>query len=111
MRTIRVRPKHGLIFTALLSAAVIASATTATSAAAAGQPSGNSASCQTQKSSLARLACLGGSAPASAPKPSAPKKTGPPAGARAVCRDGTYSYSQSRWVACRLHGGVGRWLG
>jgi hypothetical protein len=106
MRTIRVRPKHGLIFTALLSAAVIASATAATSAAAAGQPSGNSPSCQTQKSSLARLTCLGGSAPASAPK-----KSGPPAGARAVCRDGTYSYSQSRWVACRLHGGVGRWLG
>ncbi len=64
-------------------------------------------------------------------KPDAPKATGPvkyytnsqgnkvqsptrypstPAGATALCRDGTYSFSQSRRGTCSHHGGVARWL-
>ena len=35
---------------------------------------------------------------------------GPPAGASARCRDGTYSFSQSRRGTCSRHGGVSRWL-
>jgi len=31
-------------------------------------------------------------------------------GATAICRDGTYSYSQSRQGTCSRHGGVARWL-
>lgn len=31
-------------------------------------------------------------------------------GATAICRDGTYSYSQSRRGTCSYHGGVSRWL-
>jgi hypothetical protein len=31
-------------------------------------------------------------------------------GATAVCRDGTYSYSQSRRGTCSSHGGVAQWL-
>jgi cytochrome c1 len=34
----------------------------------------------------------------------------PPAGATAQCRDGTYSFSQSRSGTCSSHGGVARWL-
>lgn len=34
----------------------------------------------------------------------------PPAGASARCRDGTYSFSQSRRGTCSHHGGVARWL-
>lgn len=33
-----------------------------------------------------------------------------PSGATARCRDGTYSYSQSRSGTCSHHGGVGQWL-
>ncbi len=33
-----------------------------------------------------------------------------PSGASARCRDGTYSYSQSRRGTCSHHGGVGEWL-
>lgn len=33
-----------------------------------------------------------------------------PAGATAVCRDGTYSFSQHRSGTCSHHGGVARWL-
>ena len=33
-----------------------------------------------------------------------------PAGASAQCRDGSYSFSQSRRGTCSHHGGVGRWL-
>ena len=34
----------------------------------------------------------------------------PPAGASARCRDGTYSFSQSRRGTCSNHGGVSLWL-
>jgi Protein of unknown function (DUF3761)/Glucodextranase, domain B len=33
-----------------------------------------------------------------------------PAGATAECKDGTYSFSQSRSGTCSYHGGVARWL-
>jgi uncharacterized protein YraI len=35
---------------------------------------------------------------------------GPPAGASAQCRDGTYSFSAHRRGTCSHHGGVARWL-
>jgi len=34
----------------------------------------------------------------------------PPAGATAQCRDGTFSFSQSRRGTCSHHGGVAKWL-
>lgn len=34
----------------------------------------------------------------------------PPKGATAQCRDGTYSFSQSRRGTCSHHGGVTKWL-
>jgi hypothetical protein len=33
-----------------------------------------------------------------------------PEGATAHCRDGTYSFSQSRRGTCSRHGGVAQWL-
>ena len=33
-----------------------------------------------------------------------------PSGASAICRDGTYSFSQSRSGTCSHHGGVAQWL-
>jgi hypothetical protein len=36
--------------------------------------------------------------------------SGPPAGATAQCRDGSYSFSQSRSGTCSSHGGVAQWL-
>jgi uncharacterized protein YraI len=43
---------------------------------------------------------------------SSPKAStnGPPAGATARCRDGTYSFSRSRPGTCSHHGGVASWL-
>jgi hypothetical protein len=35
---------------------------------------------------------------------------GPPPGATAVCKDGTYSFSQTRSGTCSHHGGVATWL-
>ena len=34
----------------------------------------------------------------------------PPAGATAICRDGTYSFSQHHSGTCSYHGGVAQWL-
>jgi hypothetical protein len=42
--------------------------------------------------------------------PETEPKVSAPAGASAVCRDGTYSFSQSRSGTCSHHGGVARWL-
>lgn len=39
-----------------------------------------------------------------------PSPSDNPAGASAKCRDGTYSYSQSRRGTCSRHGGVAQWL-
>lgn len=36
--------------------------------------------------------------------------TAPPAGATAICRDGTYSFSKHRRGTCSCHGGVAKWL-
>lgn len=33
-----------------------------------------------------------------------------PAGATALCRDGTYSFSRNRQGTCSQHGGVAKWL-
>ena len=38
------------------------------------------------------------------------KNKSAPAGATALCRDGTYSFSQNRRGTCSHHGGVARWL-
>lgn len=38
------------------------------------------------------------------------QSSAPPAGATAKCKDGTYSYSQSRRGTCSHHGGVAQWL-
>ncbi|WP_372442060.1 DUF3761 domain-containing protein [Actinomadura violacea] len=44
------------------------------------------------------------------PKKVAPARPSYPAGASAVCRDGTLSYSAHRRGTCSHHGGVARWL-
>ncbi len=44
------------------------------------------------------------------PSPTRTPDNQPPAGATAQCRDGTYSFSQSRRGTCSHHGGVARWL-
>ena len=40
----------------------------------------------------------------------AQSSSGAPSGATAQCRDGSYSYSQSRRGTCSRHGGVSSWL-
>ena len=44
------------------------------------------------------------------PSPTRTPDNQPPAGATARCRDGTFSFSQSRSGTCSYHGGVAEWL-
>src|SRR5262249_35136753 len=44
-----------------------------------------------------------------APQTVTKQETHPP-GASAICRDGTFSFSQNRRGTCSHHGGVARWL-
>ena len=41
--------------------------------------------------------------------PSIPTNASGPAGATALCRDGSYSYSKTHTGACSHHGGVAKW--
>ena len=54
-----------------------------------------------------------GQVPAPRPTKSVPRSsrdTGVPAGATALCQDGTVSYSAHRQGTCSHHGGVAKWL-
>jgi hypothetical protein len=42
--------------------------------------------------------------------PSDARSDGPPAGATALCKDGTYSFSKTHSGTCSHHGGVAQWL-
>src|SRR5215216_5662159 len=44
------------------------------------------------------------------PSPTHTVEGQPPAGSTARCRDGSYSFSQSRRGTCSWHGGVAEWL-
>lgn len=46
-----------------------------------------------------------------APSAHSPQMPSGSAGATAICRDGTYSFSQHRRGTCSHHGGVAQWLG
>lgn len=48
--------------------------------------------------------------PTIAPTPKQTPKSTIPDAATAICRDGTYSFSQSRSGTCSHHGGVSQWL-
>lgn len=43
-------------------------------------------------------------------RPKATPQNSAPQGATALCRDGTYSFSQHRSGTCSHHGGVSKWL-
>lgn len=64
-----------------------------------------------RQSSSANLG-LWGAPPTQAPLPTAVSlpPSNHPAGATAICMDGTYSYSQNRRGTCSHHGGVKTWL-
>lgn len=80
---------------------------------------------KTTKEPITRIIAIG-TYVAPAPQPSCPNGTyvnsagntvcspyqssSAPAGATAECRDGTYSFSQSRRGTCSHHGGVAEWL-
>lgn len=84
-----------MIIRAILVAAAIASAGTGLASPA------NSAPCPAgQYLDWRDHACV--PRPTSAPTP--------PPGARAVCRDGDYSFDEHRVGACNGHGGVREWL-
>jgi hypothetical protein len=65
-------------------------------------PSGGAGSCPTGW----YLNVYGNCIPGPSPSPDLPVPGGP----TAICRDGTYSYSQSRSGTCSHHGGVSSWL-
>jgi len=66
-----------------------------------------------ERQALASKLGFWGAPPTSAPLPTAvsvPPSNNHPAGATAICKDGTYSYSQNRRGTCSHHGGVKTWL-
>jgi hypothetical protein len=77
------------------------------------QPSTNSASTSQNKPNPSKVDCTNNGSYTNGQGQTAPRPehcSGPPKGATAQCRDGAYSFSQSRRGTCSHHGGVTRWL-
>lgn len=68
------------------------------------------AATQTATATAAPTASREAAAAATAPTPAASGAQPHPAGATAICKDETYSYSISRRGSCSWHGGVKTWL-
>ena len=77
------------------------------------QPNANSTTAATTKPNAAKVNCTSNGTYVNAKGQTVKKPetcSGPPKGATAQCRDGSYSFSQSRRGTCSHHGGVAKWL-
>jgi hypothetical protein len=77
------------------------------------QPTTKSASPSQDKASPSKVDCTNNGTYTNSQGQTVPRPencSGPPKGATAQCRDGTYSFSQSRRGTCSHHGGVSKWL-
>ena len=77
------------------------------------QPTTNSTSANRNKPNPSKVDCSNNGTYTNSKGQTVPRPencSGPPQGATAQCRDGSYSFSQSRRGTCSHHGGVVRWL-
>lgn len=106
MRPVRLKhPFLGVVVLSLLLSPYWSVSQTQTSP----QPTANSAKATAQ----AKVHCTNNGTYVNSKGQTVPRPencSGAPRGATAQCRDGTYSFSQSRRGTCSHHGGVARWL-
>jgi hypothetical protein len=110
-----MRPRHPsrkfayvLALAAILFSQQIASQTQPTS-----QPSTNPAAARDTKTNTGQVNCTNNGTYVNSKGQTVQRPencSGPPKGATARCRDGSYSFSASRRGTCSHHGGVAKWL-
>jgi len=107
-----MRPLRTFVY-ALALAAILFSQQIVSQTQSASQPNTNSAAAGNTKPNTGQVNCTNNGTYVNSKGRTVQRPedcSGPPKGATAECRDGSYSFSQSRRGTCSHHGGVAKWL-
>jgi hypothetical protein len=107
-----MRPLRRFIY-ALALAVILLSQQIVSQTQSPSQPSANSTSTTNTKPNAGKVNCTSNSTYVNSKGQTVRRPencSGPPQGATAQCRDGSYSFSQSQRGTCSHHGGVAKWL-
>lgn|ERR1700734_4021035 len=103
---------HAIVLTSLLLPSPTISQAQSSSSTTS-QPSAHSSTANATKPDTAKVNCTSNGTYVNSKGQTVKRPeicSGPPKGATAECRDGSYSFSQSRRGTCSHHGGVAKWL-
>jgi len=106
-----MRPTRQFVYALALAAILLSQLVSQTQSPS--QPRTNSAAASDTKPNQGKANCTSNGTYVNSRGQTVPRPencSGPPVGATAQCRDGTYSFSQSHRGTCSHHGGVARWL-
>jgi hypothetical protein len=107
-----MRPSRQFVY-ALALTAILLSQQIVAQTQPSSQSSTNSAATSNTKVNTGKLNCTNNGSYVNSKGQTVPRPencSGPPKAATAQCRDGSYSFSQSRRGTCSHHGGVDKWL-
>jgi hypothetical protein len=107
-----MRPLRHFVY-ALSIAVVLLSQGTISQIQSSSQPSTNPTTANNGKTNSGNVNCTNSGTYVNSKGHTVPRPencSAPPKGATAQCRDGAYSFSQSRRGTCSHHGGVAKWL-
>jgi uncharacterized protein DUF3761 len=107
-----MRPSRQFVY-ALALATILFCQQIVSQTQAPSQPSTTSSASSNAKANTGNVNCTSNGTYVNSKGQTVPRPencSGPPKGATAQCRDGSYSFSQSRRGTCSHHGGVGKWL-
>jgi hypothetical protein len=106
------RPSLQFLY-ALALAAVLFSQQIVSQTPPSSQPNANSVAASNPKANTGKVNCTNNGTYVNSKGQTVQRPencSGPPKGATAQCRDGSYSFSKSRRGTCSHHGGVAKWL-
>jgi hypothetical protein len=107
-----MRPSRHFVY-ALTLAVILLSQQTISQTQSSSQPSTNPPTASNGKTNTGNVKCTNNGTYVNSKGQTVQRPencSGPPQGATAQCRDGSYSFSQSRRGTCSHHGGVEKWL-
>jgi len=107
-----MRPSRNFVY-ALALAAILLSQQIVSQTQPPSQSNANSSAASSTKPNTGKVNCTSNGTYVNSKGQTVPRPencSGPPKGATAQCRDGSYSFSTSRRGTCSHHGGVAKWL-
>ena len=107
-----MRPSRNFVY-ALVLAAILLSQQIVSQTQPSSQPNASSAAASNTKPNTGKVNCTNNGTYVNSKGKTVQRPencSGPPKGATAQCRDGSYSFSTSRRGTCSPHGGIAKWL-